>query len=160
MSKKITESKEKDKTTENIEVIKFLIECSYKEGTLFWNRNSVFLLANLATFSAAFAYFTGSDEPIHWAIRIGVGVFGAILCIIWILVIQAGRRMNHIWVHEARKLAHNADQKEILNALNGVPSGSISKGKIQSATILMYWLAIVFMMVWIFASLIGKGGII
>lgn len=159
MNQKTTVSDLKNKKTDDMEVIKFLMDCSYKEGTLFWNRNSVFLLANLATFSAVFAYFTSSDEPIHWVIRIGMGLFGTILCTIWILVIQAGRKMNHIWVHEARKLANEADMKQILSALNGVPSDSISKAKTQSATILMYWLASVFIIVWILGSFIGKGGI-
>ncbi len=145
---------------DELEAIKFLMDCGFKEATLFWNRNGVFLLANLATFSASFAYLTNSEQPVGWGLRIGIGLFGVILCSIWALVVQAGRRMNHVWVHEAKQVAERLNHINIKNALNGTPSDSVSKGGVPSATRLMYWLATVFGIVWVSVSLIGKGGII
>ncbi|MCE7993613.1 MAG: hypothetical protein HEP71_16635 [Roseivirga sp.] len=157
----------------DLELIKFYTDSGFKEAALFWNRNSVFLLANLATFSAAFAYLTGSVEEVNWPLRLGIALFGISLCTIWILVIRAGRQMNHGWTYRAQLLAEEMNHAGLKNALNSAPSDAISqktpnndsrdqKGvkSVSSATKLMYWLAGVFAIIWVTISLVGKGGLV
>lgn len=161
MSDQTTESiKDNTDPQTDFETVKFLMDCAFKEATLFWNRNSVFLLANLATISASFAYLTTSDPAVEWTLRVSFGIFGVSLCTIWMLAIHAGRKMNHVWTHEARKLAALMKNKAIENALNLTPSGSVSKTSAPSATRLMYWLAAMFGLVWISITMIGNGGVI
>lgn len=163
-----------DYDKKDLELIKFYMDCAFREATLFWNRNNVLLLANLATFSAAFAYLSGSDEQVDWPLRIGIALFGTSLCIIWMFVIRASRRMNHGWTYQAQRLAEKMDHEGLYEALNTVPStASLLKklnassekkmkepGNVPSATIMMYWLAGLFALIWIIISLVGKGGII
>lgn len=163
-----------DYNQKDLELIKFYMDCAFKEAALFWNRNSVLLLANLATFSAAFAYLSGSDEPVSWFVRIGICLFGCSLCTIWVFVIRASRRMNHGWTYQAQQLAEATGHNGLNAALNSVPSAAAALKKlnvssegedkkvknIPSATIMMYWLAAVFAVVWVIISLVGKGGII
>lgn len=163
-----------DYEKEDLELIKFYMDSAFREATLFWNRNNVLLLANLATFSAAFAFLSGSNEEISWFVRVGIALFGCSLCIIWGFVIRAGRRMNHGWTYQAQELAKSMNHEGLQQALGEVPSTAAIKKKADadseerapqlsntsSATIMMYWLAGVFAIIWLVISLVGKGGLI
>ncbi|GEM_PF-5677755 len=164
---------ERDYEKEDLELIKFYMDSAFREATLFWNRNNVLLLANLATFSAAFAYLSGSEVQVDWSLRIGIALFGCSLCAIWIFVIRASRRMNHNWTYQAQKLAQKMGHAGLCEALNAVPTAaavlknsgkssgdeSVKSKESPSATIMMYWLAGVFAVIWVVISLVGKGGI-
>ena len=146
--------------TDNMEALKFLMDCAFREAALFWSRNNVFLIANLATFSAAFAYLTAEDVAIAWPVRLGLSLFGVALCVIWLLVIKAGRHMNHTWTDQAKKLAATLGSNEIQQALEGTPSDAVTKGSRTGATLLMYWLAAMFGVVWMCLYFVGTGGLI
>ena len=146
--------------TKNLEALKFLMDCAFREASLFWSRNNVFLIANLATFSAAFAYLTGQDTSVAWPVRLGLSLFGVAMCVIWVLVIKAGRHMNHSWTEQAKKLAATLGSDEIKQALDGTPSDAVSKESPTGATLLMYGLAIMFGLVWLCLYFVGKDGLI
>jgi len=145
-------------STTEFEVLRFLMECSFKEAGLFWRRNSVLLAANLASFAAAFGYLTSADDPISWSARMLVGIFGVFLCAIWALTIASGRFMNHVWVSEAKQVAKSTGHPQIIAAVNQTPSDQVSKEPEFSATKLMYSLAAGFACAWILVSGIGAGG--
>lgn len=138
----------------DFDALKFLMDCGFKEASLFWNRNSVFLLANLASFSAAFAYVS-SNTGITLGVKFIMSSFGVALCLVWWKVIAAGRHMNHTWTEQAKKVAFKIGHPEIENALAGTPSNAVSKRGPRSATELMYPLTIIFATAWVLISLTG-----
>jgi len=148
-----------DEQKNEFEVLKFLLDNGFKEAALFWSRNNVFLLVNLASLSAALAYFSnasGGNEPM----RIGVSVFGALICVIWAFVIRAGRAMNHTWVDQAKEVASRLGVSEITTALGKTPSEGASgrtpwKLDYKSATSLMFFVATLFGLAWALIGILG-----
>ncbi len=143
----------------DFETLKFLMECSFKEAALFWQRNSVMLAVNLASFGAAFSYLSSTSKPFDLTERVLICLFGMALSTVWMLLTAAGRKMNHDWVDQAREVADKLDQNQIKQALIETPSDSIDpsfnfpKPNSFSATKLMYFLAGVFTLGWLILTL-------
>lgn len=142
----------------DFEALKFLVENGFKEANLFWIRNSVFLLSNLAAVSAAFAYLTSSDTCIDWGLRVGIAAFGVLLCGVWFMVVRASRRMNHLWMDQAKIVAARLAHAEIRNALEDTPSDAVTKNSPTGATTIMPYLVLLFALAWVAISMVGEGG--
>jgi hypothetical protein len=152
---------QKLKESDDYEALKFLMECSFKEAGLFWQRNTVFASLNIASFGAAFALFRSSNETIDISNRLLVCFFGVFLCIIWALTIRSGRTMNHAWVASAKSVVKRLEHSELKTAILDTPADSaVGHSNILPATKLMYVLAFGCSIVWILVSMIGPGGLI
>lgn len=150
-------------TPSDFEVIKFLAERSHAEASLFWFRNSVFLTLSVAMLGAAFAFVTKSETAVGSIERIFLAGFGIAISILWYLVSDWGRKMNHLWISEAAKLAKRRDDNmpaELVSALTATPSQGVKVAacQLKSATSIVTPLIVVLGLSWIAISVfLGAG---
>lgn len=139
----------------DFELVKFLTESAFKEGSLFWRRNSVILASNLALLGASFAWLTKPGSSVNLFSRSVMCAVGLLLCGIWYLLTVRGQKMNHVWVAEAQLAARKTGNPQLIRALGQTPVNSVEKQskKDISATGLMKLMAIGFAICWILVSM-------
>ena len=151
----------------NFDVVKTLLERSHTEAQIFWQRNNFMFLANTALLGATFFnfYANPSSATVYEAIRPIVACAGIFITVIWLLFNKVGRRMNHAYMQDAKRLVQ---QDEVLKSLfihslgNSTPSEAIEKAgrplvqKISdamSATMVNYFFICGFLIAWMFVLL-------
>jgi hypothetical protein len=148
------------------EVVKFLLERSHTEAQIFWQRNNFMFLANTTLIGAVFfAFYANSSHAKDYeAVRPIVGCSGIFITIIWLLFNKVGRRMNHAYMEDAKRVAN---QDEVLksyfaNSLGrSTPSEAIEKAgqpliqkaAVLSATMVNYFFILGFLAAWLFVLL-------
>jgi hypothetical protein len=149
-------AEKKNKGINKVEVLKLLLESSFKEANLFWIRNNLFIISNIAAFGIALKWgFSTKDPAPDIAMKI-MSFIGLCFCIIWFMFNSVGRRMNHVWMEDAKVLVKSDDDIKMLtqNAFGeDTPSeaaGSTSKLNIRfkSATYINYLIIILFGLAW------------
>ncbi|WP_439587653.1 RipA family octameric membrane protein [Hydrogenophaga sp.] len=148
------------------DAVKFLLERSHVEAQLFWQRNNFMFLANTAFIGTVFLkFYLDSDVKAEAAnaIRPLIASAGLFLTLIWGLFNKVGRRMNHVYLADAKRLAQDdqAIRAIFQHSLgNNSPSESVTTAgeplvpKIQasgwSATMLNYIFILGFAVAWIY----------
>ncbi len=159
---KTTHKRIKKKLTE-LEFIRFLIERAHDEAKLFWHRNNFMFLTNTAMLGYAFYYFF-LDPPTNISegeAKIVISVSGIFVSLIWLGFNKIGRRMNHVYVQDAKNIVMKNDElnKIFANSLDAkTPSESVEKrrklkifrGNYWSATMLNYVFIMGFILAWLY----------
>lgn len=139
-----------------LDILKMLLDHSHREANLFWTRNNIFIISNLTAFGLAIKWAFNDTNPAPKMAKIIIGCVGILFCIIWFLFNKIGRRMNHVWVKDAKDLAkcNNAIKPLTKNSLGeDTPSeASNCLGKLnslfKSATCLNYLVILLFLVAW------------
>lgn len=151
----------------NFDVLKTLLERSHAEAQIFWQRNNFMFLANTALLGATFFnfYANPSSSTVYEAIRSIVACAGVFITVIWLLFNKVGRRMNHAYMQDAKRIAQ---QDEVLKSIfnhslgNSTPSEAIEKAgrpliqkisPVMSATMVNYFFIFGFLIAWMFVLL-------
>ncbi|WP_045859164.1 RipA family octameric membrane protein [Teredinibacter purpureus] len=158
--------REKDELSK-MDAITLLMERSHAEAQLFWQRNNFLFLTNTALLGAAFYYFfinVPVDSPSS-EIKTVVSISGLYVSLIWFLFNKVGRRMNHVYMQDAKNIATSDPLLLTLfeNSLGDkVPSEAVSKAgrplvdKINhnlSATMVNYTFIAGFLAGWVYVLL-------
>ena len=150
-----------------IDVLKLLMERSHAEARLFWTRNHFMFITSTALLGTAFFYFfiKVPTNPPPNEVKTAVSFAGLFVTLIWFMFNKVGRRMNHVYMQDAKNLAKG---NELLLSLfaeslgNKTPSESVkSKGepffkkieKYYSATMINYIFIVGFICAWLYILL-------
>ncbi|MEL6611435.1 MAG: hypothetical protein AAFQ53_05035 [Bacteroidota bacterium] len=113
---------------DQLEYVKVLLECSFKEAALFYRRTAAFLIINVAGLGAAGTFVADVQKraltsteglvkaeleqaqarALH-AVDIGA-IFGIGLCFVWMFAIYSSLWMNHVWIGAAKELVSKDEE--------------------------------------------------
>lgn len=147
-----------------VEVLKLLMERSHAEAQLFWQRNNFMFLVSTALLGAAFnCFFLNIPDPKPAnEIKTAFSISGIFLSFVWLAFNKVGRRMNHVYMQDAKNIAKNDEllRKIFENTLGDkTPSESVKKKeqplcrkieKYHSATMINYIFIFGFVAAWLF----------
>lgn len=94
---------ENPNNSDNLELIKLMLESRYKEATIHLRSYGTMLALNLAIFAAAFGYLSSSENRIGWFVRIAMLVFGLFLALSWLVSSYVKIRGVEYWKEETVK---------------------------------------------------------
>jgi hypothetical protein len=130
-----------------IEALKFLMERSHFEAQLLWQRNNFMFITSTALLGASFYYFfiNVPERPPSNEIKTVASVSGIFVALIWFAFNKVGRRMNQVYVQDAKNLCN---EDEVLSQIfknslgEKTPSESVEKkGNPLISKIKRFWSA-------------------